>query len=343
VTIWAVALGVLSVGPVRAMRQTAINIVVDLTPEGRKARRPDPQHPAYYMPVMGGFLDMGASVARGEHPPLKENVAQEVAMALSRQGYLVAHTGLSMNGKREVTYADGTVVMVPPHPQPNRTIVLNEPGDQPLSEAMIQSTDGPYSLHQPAQIASEPRPPPLVQILRAVDPVHGPVLRATPELVVVIQWGDLHPESVELTSTPLPQKIEFNLDTMVGLIVGNGLSQDFTVALSRIDSANIRELIARTRVDRYFVVIKAYDFQSCLPGHNKTLLWRANMSVPSNADAKFADMLPLMLRAGESHFGREFAPTELSTNQLAPKGQVTIGTSEVKDYQEESVTPHTGK
>ena len=69
--------------------QTEINLVVDMTPEGRKITRPDAQHPQYYFPWVGGFVEEGASIAGEPPPPPKRQVVREIAKMLASQGYLL--------------------------------------------------------------------------------------------------------------------------------------------------------------------------------------------------------------------------------------------------------------
>jgi hypothetical protein len=75
-----------------AARQTEVDVVVDMSPEGRKVQRPTPQHPAFYLPIMGGFTEAGATV-RGEreHAPSPHEVAHLIATTLADQGYLVCN------------------------------------------------------------------------------------------------------------------------------------------------------------------------------------------------------------------------------------------------------------
>jgi hypothetical protein len=72
--------------PAVSAKEAAVNVVVDLTAEGRKVAPPVPGHPQFYYPVMGGYLQMGAITA-GEKPPAALEVAHLVAKALAAQGY----------------------------------------------------------------------------------------------------------------------------------------------------------------------------------------------------------------------------------------------------------------
>jgi hypothetical protein len=67
-----------------AMRE--VDVVVDMTPEGRKLEHPSPAKPAYYFPIIGGYKEMGALVA-GEKPPAQAAVVHIVAVELAKAGY----------------------------------------------------------------------------------------------------------------------------------------------------------------------------------------------------------------------------------------------------------------
>jgi hypothetical protein len=69
--------------------RTEVDVVVDMTPQGRKVAPPSPGHPVYYLPVMGGFQELGTVVAGAPPPPPPVAVAKAVAQALASQGYRV--------------------------------------------------------------------------------------------------------------------------------------------------------------------------------------------------------------------------------------------------------------
>lgn len=314
--------------PVLAERETEIDVVVDMTPQGRKVLHPDLQHPVYYLPAMSGFMEIGTSVAHGEKPPPEYDVAHLVAVALSHQGYLVAaDPKLRFNAKNEVVYADGTAVTVAASPAVDRPIILNGPGCDTLTRSMVESSAGPYSIHLPSEIGPHGLPSPLVQVMTTVDPIHGSVMEPMPGIIITIQWGDMHAGGFIVPGDPFSSSSgRIDLGILAGMIAG-----------TTFDKLNLREqseIVQRTRVDRYFVVIGAYDFESCLRGHKGILLWSAKMSVPSNFDANFDRLLPILISAGEPHFGRESKQAEFTPVKMTREGRVIVGTPVVKDYQD---------
>lgn len=65
-----------------------VDVVVDMTPEGRKLAHPDAKHPAFYYPVVAGFKEWGATVA-GEKQPNPKDLIHLMAVELAKQGYFV--------------------------------------------------------------------------------------------------------------------------------------------------------------------------------------------------------------------------------------------------------------
>ena len=93
-----------------------MDVVVDMTREGRKVVHPDQEHPAYYLPVMSG-LRWGTAAADGEHPPPVYYVAHLVAVALAAKALFAgAPQTARLSTGNEVIYADGTPVTVPEIP-----------------------------------------------------------------------------------------------------------------------------------------------------------------------------------------------------------------------------------
>jgi hypothetical protein len=286
-----------------------------MTPAGRKLVRPSPEHPAYYLPVMSGFEELGARAAHGEKAPPDAHVAKLISEALARQGYLLAHPQLAFNAKHEVIYADGATVDVPDYPTfSNRPIALNQPRSDPLTQEMLESPSGPYSVRAAIGLGRDWMRLPLIRVLRGVHPTHGPVMQQMPSLVIVVHWGDALPGG-QGTAPVILQTTDTG-GGMIGLIAGNTFSD-----LSIYDQQTV---ILRMHLDRYFVTVSAYDFQSMYLRDKPVLLWSAKMTVPSNDGSELDPLLPVLIAAGEDHFGRESTRPELRTVELS-EGKVIIG------------------
>jgi hypothetical protein len=84
---WALVAALLAPGFARA--DPDINVIVDMSPAGRKAVHPTPDHPAYYVPTLVPYVQTGDAVA-GDKPPSEHTLVHLVAAELAKQGYLVA-------------------------------------------------------------------------------------------------------------------------------------------------------------------------------------------------------------------------------------------------------------
>ena len=308
-----------------AEREVEVDVVVDMTAEGRKIIHPDSAHPAYYLPVVGGFQEMGATV-RGEKPPSPHEIVHLVAVALARQGYLVAKPAPSVNAQGEITYADGTVVTVPPFPNPAHRLTLNEPGNVPLTLTMLKDPDGPYSLRTASLTPAGQSPAPATEVMRANNARHGPILRGMPDIVLTIHWGYLNPQiddSSEPTGTV--DNPFYNQNEMLALVGGNSLVM--------LGYADREQVMQAAKDNRYFVILSAYDFPAHQQAHKKVLLWQAKMSVPSYG-SEFNDVMATLITAGEPLLGRETSRPKMLLLPVTPDGKVTIGTPVLTDFRD---------
>jgi hypothetical protein len=310
-------------------RSTEINVIVDFTPEGRKVARPTPGNPAYYFPVLGSFQEMGAVVA-GEKPPLKWDVAHVLAVELAKQGYLEMSPTPYMDPSGQITYKDGTVVTVPAHPAQGSVLELNTRGCVPLTRALLEAPDGPYSLvrsHSALEARLVAQSSRAKEVLYTTDPVHGPVMYGVPSLIVCIQYGYLNPETVNFdnTSNDPINDISFNQRQMLGLVAGNTMRSLYV-------DFNRQTVMQRAEQDRYFVMVSAYDFERYRANHMVVMLWQAKMSAPSDSLPEFSDALYALARAGGPLFGRETIRPATLVLPVTADGRVEIGTPQVKDY-----------
>lgn len=87
--LWVVLLGFAAVD-VRARAPTEIEVIanVSMTPAGRKVPHPTSEQPAYYVPVIFGYHQVGQLTAR-DTPPSRKELVRLVGQALARQGYVL--------------------------------------------------------------------------------------------------------------------------------------------------------------------------------------------------------------------------------------------------------------
>jgi len=76
----------------RAFNAIKVVVVVDVADAGKKFPPPTPAHPTYFYPVTRGYT-VGQGFVEGEKPPPPTAAVQHlIALALAKQGYLVATT-----------------------------------------------------------------------------------------------------------------------------------------------------------------------------------------------------------------------------------------------------------
>jgi hypothetical protein len=68
--------------------EAVVNVVVDMTKEGRALTHPTSEHPVYYLPIIGGYKELGEVVA-GQKEPEKKPIIHGLAVELAKQGYFV--------------------------------------------------------------------------------------------------------------------------------------------------------------------------------------------------------------------------------------------------------------
>lgn len=65
-----------------------VNVNVEVTPEGKRHQLPTKAHPAYYLPIVSGYKEEGATLG-GTQPPARRPVTRQLAVTLAEQGYFV--------------------------------------------------------------------------------------------------------------------------------------------------------------------------------------------------------------------------------------------------------------
>jgi len=305
-------------------KQVEVNVVVDMTPEGRKLAHPSAAHPAYYVPLVGGYTERGSPVA-GEKPPAAENLMPKIEAALARQGYLVSIPTPYINRRRQVTYADGTVLLVPEQPIPTAD------GHQrrrmiPLTLEMMNSAEGPYSAKSAITSTPNGQSSVLTQIMNVVDPVHGAVDQHRPSIMLVVHWG---------YSSPTQEKPSKREQQDAVALVGGAYASNIVIL------TELEPVLSKASEDRYFIYITAFDFDSYLRLHKKVTLWQAKVSVPWYG-VTFDDVLPVLVSAAEPLLGRETNRPQLSVRPIVQPGNVLVGTPEVKDDQNRTLSSGPG-
>jgi hypothetical protein len=86
-----------------------INLVGDMSDEGRALPRPAPGQPIYYYPIVRGYTELGPKqMGLIEQPPAAKEIVHHLAAALSAEGYFVTHE-VEVPAKPDSSHPPGTM------------------------------------------------------------------------------------------------------------------------------------------------------------------------------------------------------------------------------------------
>lgn len=108
-------------------------------------------------------------------------------------------------------------------------------------------------------------------------------------------------------------------------ILGYGDAYDRAREMRRIGFAAGDTPIWELEANRYFVVLKAYDFRVALQEKKLTLLWEARFSIYERGN-RFDEQLLPMTRVASKYFGQDTAGL---VRREVPEGKVEVGTPQV--------------
>ncbi len=101
-----------------------------------------------------------------------------------------------------------------------------------------------------------------------------------------------------------------------------GFWDDYNKAMDLPTFAFANTIVEELEADRYFVVLKAYDFQLLRTQKVKKLLWETRFSVREQNN-RFDTMLPIMAQRASMYFGQN---SRHLLREVVPVGRVDVGT-----------------
>lgn len=148
-------------------------------------------------------------------------------------------------------------------------------------------------------------------------PSHDP--KAT-GLLIMVYWGR------SIGAQDLGELDGYNA-SLLGFDQKNVFELDFSPGLDRSFRSSLIEqsrydLLSALRVDRYFVILRAFDFQSAWKQKKLTLLWETRFSL-SERRHDFGKDLPAMAQTAALYFGQD--SHGLVRVPPVPEGHVRIG------------------
>ncbi len=173
---------------------------------------------------------------------------------------------------------------------------------------------------------------------RAYLPATDP--KAT-DLMIVVFWGTTTKPTDGLSEAQ-PLADVASDDGLMGLNQGEnqirdqanaanaqilGYAEDYAreQEVREIGHVPIRDVASDIEKDRYFVVLKAYDFPIAWKEKKLKLLWEARFSISSHGN-RFDQQLLAMTQTAAQHFGQD---TKGLLRQDLPEGRVEVGTPTV--------------
>jgi hypothetical protein len=109
-----------------------------------------------------------------------------------------------------------------------------------------------------------------------------------------------------------------------------GFWEDYNKAMDLPTFAFSPGIIEELEADRYFVVLKAYDFQLLRTQKQKKLLWETRFSVRERRN-QFDRILPVMAQTASQYFGQNSGRL---LRKPVPVGRVDMGTPRVVEHTE---------
>lgn len=153
-------------------------------------------------------------------------------------------------------------------------------------------------------------------------------LRATDanstDLLIMVYWGRTI-GTTKVTDGNAKDAIDFFNASLMGFdedarYLGGG-NPGYSIMGSIIRNVHAATLSA-VEVDRYYVILRAYDFQSAWKLRKRKLLWETRFSL-SERSHDFGRDLPAMAQSASAYFGQD--SYGLVRTPLVPEGRVRIG------------------
>ncbi len=110
-----------------------------------------------------------------------------------------------------------------------------------------------------------------------------------------------------------------------------GFWDDYNKARDLPTFAFSNSIIEELEANRYFVVLKVYDFQLLRTQKVKKLLWESRFSIRERGN-RFDDVLPAMAMRASKYFGQN---SKRLLREVVPIGRVEVGTPVVLPHQDE--------
>ncbi len=300
-----------------------LNVITEMTPEGKKRPKVTPDHPAYYVAQAGGYKQLGQTPVGHEHPPPLPDLERVMAKALATAGFLPEET--------------------PAHPA-TIAVVYNW-GSHTTPTEDDQSILNELAAAQAAQENGSAPPPPSAtssnfaedQLPRALSDLA--LRKDLLERASIVGGNKFAAEfSIALTA-----QAKYQSPVLASALGNSDMPStpfdDPGCPFYRFYNRDERtmHLVEESFSSFYFVIATGYDYAALAKGQH-VVLWRTKMTVNSLGVA-MKETLPSLVIAAGQFLGKDMPDAETITKKILRGGNVEIGTPTVKDYSEGPVNP----
>jgi hypothetical protein len=155
------------------------------------------------------------------------------------------------------------------------------------------------------------------------------------KLLIMVFWGRTTGSASlrranHMADGPTVDAIDYWNSQLLGFDLSGGYEMSFTTSLAGFQTMLKPALVRQSRVDyydslavdRYFVILRAYDFQALWRHKKLTALWETRFSL-SERHHDFGEELPAMARVASLYFGQN--SHGIVRIPPVPEGRVDIG------------------
>jgi hypothetical protein len=154
------------------------------------------------------------------------------------------------------------------------------------------------------------------------------------DYLIVYSWGYMNPKVQDTDSADVDSDdgnvsptVNMNGAAMMSLVAGDSINRMTPNTIEWEDA------MLATEDNRYFVFISAYSPSAYFKDNKKVkkLLWRAQMSLPSDG-VTFDKSIKPLVDSSVNYLGRETIRPQQVTVDMDRSGHVEVGTAEVQEY-----------
>ncbi len=326
-----------------------LNVITEMTPDGRKLTPPTAAKPVYYVTIPGGFVKSGQSLSAGEKPPPVADLERVMQKALTQNSYLPAD-GPQHSPSLALIYHWGSHGNQAEDPQQTADQMRqeSETGVGPNRDNLTSLSEGQLQfaltnlakrkdlLERAALIGGTKFAADLQKVLEdqvvyqnEIYRVERPAPQGMSMLGGGSESGTSSGSSSSGGSTPMPKPIMGDMPT---------LTVDTFSPFERFRRSHpqVEHLVEESFGTCYFVIASAYDYTDLSQGRRR-LLWRTKMTVNAEGVAMQQTLPTLVISAGK-YFGREMDGAATISRRLL-KGEVEVGTPTVVEYSSATTPP----